>query len=212
LAVIAALVPLIDTVERELARLSQQEPWGKHMPYLIQLPGIGLVGGMPILAAVGDITGFRTAKHLVGYAGLGTRVHASGQVHRSGGITKRGRRDLRTILVEAAWAAVRSSPVWRVRFEHLSARMPAGKAIVAIARKLLVVVWPVLREQVADRQAEAEAVAKRFFRWGARYQVATQVGLSRGAFVRQQLDRVRIGQELETLSYNGKLLVLRASG
>src|SRR5690242_21766045 len=94
LAVIASLVPLIDTVERELARLSQQVPWRKQVPFLIQLPGIGLVGAMTILAAVGDITRFPTAKHLVGYAGLGTRIHASGQVHRSGGITKRGRRDL----------------------------------------------------------------------------------------------------------------------
>ena len=67
--------------------------------------------------------------------------------------------------------------------------MPAAKAIVAIARKLLVVVWHVLTEQVADRQADSEAVARRLFRWGARYQVATRVGLSRGAFVRQHLDR-----------------------
>src|ERR1051326_8982962 len=176
LAVSAALVPLIDTVERELGRLSQQDPWRKHVPFLIQLPGIGLVGAMTILAAVGDVTRFRTAKHLVGYAGLGTRVHASGQVHRAGGITKRGRRDLRTILVEAAWAAVRSSPVWRMRFEQLQARMPAGKALVAIARKLLVVVWHVLAEHVADRQANAEAVARRFFRWGARYRVAAPGG------------------------------------
>jgi hypothetical protein len=211
-AVIAALVPLIATVERELARLSQQEPWRKHRPFLIQLPGIGLVGAMTILAAVGDITRFRTARHLVGSAGLGTRVHASGQVHRSGGMTKRGRRDLRTILVEAAWAAVRSAPVWRARFEQVQARMPAGKALVAIARKLLVVVWQVLTAHMADRQADVEAVAKRSFRWGARYQVATQVGLSRGAFVRQQLDRVHLGRELESITYNGKVLILGLVG
>lgn len=211
-AVIATLGSLIETVERELAHLSQQDPWSGHVPFLIQLPGIGLVGAMTILAAIGDITRFHTAKHLVGYAGLGTRIHASGQVHRSGGITKRGRTDLRTILVEAAWAAVRSSAVWRARFEHLTTRMPAGKAIVAIARKLLVVVWHVLTEQVVDRQADTEEVARRFFRWGARYQVATQVGLSRGSFVRKQLDQLRIGQELEQLPYNGKMIILGAFG
>jgi hypothetical protein len=167
---------------------------------------------MTILAAVGEIRRFSTAKHLVGYAGLGTRVHASGQVHHAGGITKRGRIDLRTVLVEAAWAAVRSSPVWRRRFEQLSARMPAGKAIVAIARKLLVVVWQVLAKPMADRQAAATAVACRFFRWGARYQLATLQGMSRGAFVREQLDRLNIGHELEQVTYNGRRLMLRASG
>ena len=46
------------------------------------LPGIGVSGAMTVLAAIGDIPRFASAQHLVGYAGLGTRVPASGQVHR----------------------------------------------------------------------------------------------------------------------------------
>ena len=119
-AVIATLGSLIETVERELAQLSQQDPWSEHVPFLIQLPGIGLVGAMTILAAIGDITRFQTAKHLVGYAGLGTRIHASGPgaslrrhyqtrangpAHDHGG-SRLGCRPL--------------SAVWRARFEQLT--------------------------------------------------------------------------------------------
>jgi transposase len=65
---------------------------------------------MTILAAVGDIARFPTSKQLVGEASLGTRIHASGQVQCSGGITKEGRSELRIAMVEAAWVAVEHHP------------------------------------------------------------------------------------------------------
>jgi transposase len=148
----------------------------------------------------------------VGYAGLGTRVHSSGQLHRSGSITKRGRTDLRTILIEAAWTAIRTAPWWRTRYAHLTARMPPSKAIVAIARKLLVVLWHVLSARVADQHAEVEAVARWLLRWGTHHAVATQAGLSRLAFVHQHLERLGMAQALRYLLYNGKLLDFQASG
>ena len=103
----------IAEVEQELARLSTVAPWAAHVPFLIQLPGIGLLTAMVILAAVGDITRFPHAKNLVGYAGLGTYVHDSGKTHRHGGITKHGRADLRHAMVEAAWASPRAQPSGR---------------------------------------------------------------------------------------------------
>jgi transposase len=67
------------------------EPWSKQVPFLLQLPGLGVLSAMTILSAIGDIARFPSAKYLVGYAGLGARIHASGQVQRTGGITKEGR-------------------------------------------------------------------------------------------------------------------------
>ena len=139
---------------------------------------------MTVLASIGDITRFASAKRLVGYAGLGARIHASGQVQRSGSSTKSGRTELRTVLVEAAWTSVRTSRGFRARFVALTARMPATKAIVAIARKLLVVIWHVLSKRAADRQADSVAMARRLFRSWAAHRLATQRGLGRGAFVR----------------------------
>ncbi|MBI1877901.1 MAG: IS110 family transposase, partial [Chloroflexi bacterium] len=138
------LAPLIQEVEAEIERWSITEPWVDQVPYLLQLPGIGLLTAMTILSAIGQIERFPTAKKLVGYAGLGTRVHASGQTHRSGGITKQGRKELRASLIEAAWVAVRYNQHWREQFEALAFRIGRQRAIVAIARKLLVVIWYVL--------------------------------------------------------------------
>jgi transposase len=82
------LSPLIQEVETEIERLSLAEPWVEQVPYLLQLPGIGLLTAMTVLSAIGDIRRFPSAKKLVGYAGLGAKVHSSGQTHRTGGITK----------------------------------------------------------------------------------------------------------------------------
>lgn len=198
LGLLEYLAPLIAEVEAQLAQLSIREPWHSSCAFLIQLPGIGLVTAMTILAAVGQIERFPTAKKLVGYSGLGSRIYATGQTQRTGGITKQGRRELRLVMVEAAWIAVRHQPYWRKQFEQLSARRGKHKAIVAIARKLLVVVWNVLRLQVADRQAEVAAVARSFYRWSDRHQLAKQLNLSRAEFVRREL--VRLGLEQQVVS------------
>jgi transposase len=160
------LTPLIAAVEAELARLSVVEPWAAQVPYLLQLPGIGLISAMTLLAAIGDIARFPAAKHLVGYSGLGAGVHASGQIHHSGPITKQGRREIRAVMVEAAWVAIAHHPHWQREFERLAPRIGRGKAVVAIARKLLVVVWYVLSGQVADTHADEAAVARKYFTWG----------------------------------------------
>jgi len=123
LAALAQVEQHLTDVDVELNRLSTSEPWASSMPYLVQLPGLGLITALTVLAAVGDVTRFETAKQLVGYAGLGASVHDSGQTHRTGRITKTGRRDLRHVLVEAAWAAVEHHPYWKVEFARLARRM-----------------------------------------------------------------------------------------
>ncbi len=174
----------------------------------MQLPGVGVLTAMVLLAAIGDIQRFPQAKHLVGYSGLGASVHASGQTYRTGGITKQGRRELRAALVEAAWAAVEHSTYWRPVFERLAKRIGRQKAIVAIARKLLVVVWHVLTEHQRDRHGDVEQVARKFMNWATQQRTATRQGLSRPAFVRQQLDQVGLGTRLEAFEYNGQRYVL----
>ncbi|RLC64171.1 MAG: IS110 family transposase, partial [Chloroflexi bacterium] len=120
---------------------------------------------MTALSVIGDITRFPTAKHLVGYAGPGASVHDSGKTHRTGRITKQGRRELRWVLVQAAWVAVNTHPHRKEQYERLRRRKPTDKAIVAIACKLLVVVWHVLTECVADRRADEDMVAFKLMMW-----------------------------------------------
>ena len=187
------LVPLIAEVETELHRLSLADPWSELMPYLVQLPGIGLLTAMTVLAAIGDITRFPTTKKLVGYAGLGARIHSSGETHYTGGITKQGRRELRTVLIEAAWVAVRYNPFWQAQFERLVARKEPNKAI---ARMLLVVIWHVLYQHVADRHANPEKVAAYFLQWARQINAPSQFGVRTATFARQQLDKLGLGRDL----------------
>jgi transposase len=134
----------------------------ERVPLLAQLPGIGILTALTILAAIGVIERFEDAKHLVGYAGLGTRVHDSGQVHQNGRITKAGRKDLRRAMVNAANVAAQRHPFWQKEFARLEVRLGRSKAIVAIARKLLVAVWHILTYGEADRHADERKVAASF--------------------------------------------------
>jgi transposase len=199
------LIAAIDDVEHQLAQLSVSDQWCDQVVCLLQLSGIGLLNAMTILSAIGDITRFANPKKLAGYSGLGVRVYSSGDTHRSGRITKAGRPELRTAMIEAAWVAVQRDLYWQQRFDALAVRRGKGRAIVAIARKLLVVVWHVLSKREADRHADLQAVARRLMRWGAYNRVASSLGLKRTAFVRRELDRLQIGQSLETLRFSGRL-------
>lgn len=188
-------------VEVELNRLSTTEPWVGPMPYLMQLPGLGLITALTVLAAIGDVTRFETAKKLVGYAGLGASVHDSGQIHRTGRITKTGRRDLRHILVEAAWAAVEHHPYWKTEFARLTRRMDENKAIVAVARRLLVAIWHVLTERAADKHAEPQMVATKLMRWSWELTDEQRGGLTTRQFIRFQLMKLKLGEDLTHFKY-----------
>jgi len=149
---------------------------------------------------------------LVGYAGLGTRVHDSGKSHNSGRITKTGRRDLRRSMVNAANHAIEHHPHWKKEFERLEPHLGRSKAVVAIARKLLVAVWHVLSEKAADRFADPANVARSFFTYAYRVGVRNlPEGRSALSFTREQLDRLGIGQDLLEIPWGSKPHKLPAS-
>ena len=200
LSVLDSLEPLIKQVEAELVRQSTLAPWADRAAFLVQLPGIGVHNAMLLLAAIGDIERFHAPHKLVGYAGLGARVHSSGEEHYGGRITKQGRRDIRSTMVEAAWRAVGSHPYWKEVFDRLAVRVGRPKAIVAIARKLLVVVWHVLTKQVADREAVPEQVAGKFLEWSWKLGRVNRAGLSSGAFIRRELRRLQLGDNVTVIT------------
>ena len=178
----------------------EQEPIGR----LLHLPGFGVVTAVTVWAAIGDIRRFAEPKYLVGYAGLGTRVHDSGMTMRSGKITKAGRRDLRTVLIEAAQAAASSHPHWQAELTRLEPRLGHNKAIVAIARKLLIAVWHVLAQKQTDRFVEPEKVSQKLLRFAYDVGKRNRAGLSAAQFVRQRLDALQIGQELTSIAWGSK--------
>lgn len=160
LVLLAEVEKLKMAVDEELQRQSTSSQWGKQAVQLMQLPGVGFVVAMTVLAAIGDISRFENAKQLVGYAGIGAGVHDSGKTHKDKKITKKGRRELRWAMVEAAWRAVRMSPFWKAEYEkHLKRMRKPNQAIVVIARKLLVAIWHVLSKEETDIHASEEDLA-----------------------------------------------------
>jgi transposase len=196
LATLDQVVEQLGEIDNELRRLSCAEPWSDVVPYLLHLPGVGLIVAMTILAAIGDVTRFPTSKKLVGYSGLAAGVHDSGQTHRTGHITKEGRKELRYVLVEAAWHAVETNDFWKAEFERLCRRMEKNKAIVAIARQLLVVIWHVLTERAADQHANPDMVAFKLMTWSWKLSDEQRGGLTTRQFVRYQLLRLGLGHDL----------------
>lgn len=212
LSLLDTLTPLIEQVETTLRQRSVREPWVNHVPLLVQQTGIGVLTAMIVLAAIGDIQRFERAPQLVGYAGLGSTVHDSGETHTHGGITKQGRRDLRTAMVEAAWVAVVHNPYWKARFERLSKRLGRSQAIVAIARLMLVALWHMWHDGQSDCHGEATAIARKMMTWAEQGGRAMRPGLTAAQFVRLQLDRLGVGQDLTELKYGNRLYSLPASG
>jgi len=196
-------------LEETLAALAAQD---ERVLLLIQLPGIGLIVAVTLLAAIGDISRFPTAKKLVGYSGIGSRVHDSGLSRRTGRMTKAGRRDIRAAMIEAAHVASRTHPHWKAELARLEPRIGHNKAIVAIARKLLVTVWHVLTAGCADRFAEPDRVARKLLRHAYRLGKTNRPdGQTAAEYVRQQLDRVGIGADMTTIRVGSKTILLPPS-
>lgn len=183
-------------IDEEIARLSRTPEWEPQVRLLLQLPGFGTLTAMTILGAIGNISRFEAAKKLVGYAGLGASIRASGGKTQTGSITKSGRKDLRRALIHAAHMAARSHPHWQRRYQELCCRMPKQKAIVAIARKLLVVIWHVLTKGEVDQHSSPKRIGYRMAIWYWGLPKVHKEGFSRAQFVRWQLMQLGIGHNL----------------
>jgi transposase len=116
------------------------------------IPGVGAVTIEVVLSELGDITRFRNSKTVSAYAGLAPIVRQSGgKKAKELAITKEGSGLLRWVLVEASWRAVRTSPKWKRAFERISKRAGGKRAIVAVARKLLCVIYAMLKTMTPYR-------------------------------------------------------------
>jgi len=194
----------IGRIGKEVAKMSHQKPWADSMTYLMQLPGFGVITGMTVLAAIGEIQRFESARHLASYSGLTPGLEQSGTKYREKGVTKEGRKELRWAMVEAAQRAVKSDPVWKTRFLEMQKRMHRNQAIVAIARRLLELVWYVLTRRQPYRHFSQERIAYKYLTWAWQMDEAARDGLTRQQFTRYYLMRLGIGHDLTRIALNPK--------
>jgi transposase len=133
LALIDALDPVVARLERDLRARAKPDP---RVTALTALPGVGWITAMTLVAEIGDISRFATARKLCAWAGLTPQVRNSDRTVRHGHITKQGSAAVRWVLTEAAQRAKTQPPFTRFYAECVHRR---GKQIatVAVARKLL---------------------------------------------------------------------------
>jgi transposase len=114
---------------------------------LTSIKGIGPLSGSILLSVIGDIHDLEDEGKLAAYFGIVPRVSNSNETAHSGRITKRGSKLGRTALVQCALIAQRYSPYLKRYYEKIKGRRGTGKAIIALARKLLGIIYRTLKNQ-----------------------------------------------------------------
>jgi transposase len=140
------------------ARLDELGRADARVRLLDSMPGLGPRTAEAVVAHLDDPKRFRSGRQVAAYGGLVPRQYQSGEDDRRGRITKRGPAVLRKLLVQCAWAMLRYNRWARSVFERLSrGRARRKQAVVALARKVLVRCWAMLRDGAAWRADPAPA-------------------------------------------------------
>jgi len=137
----AAIEPLDQAVEQEARARAEAVRLMTH-------PGVGPVVSLAYVLTLGPVERFPNRRKLVSYLGLNPREHSSGGRQRLGAISKQGNSMMRWLLVEAAQTAARHDPELRRAYQRLKFRRVSGVAKVAIARRLAVRLYWMLRARV----------------------------------------------------------------
>jgi transposase len=145
LAVIDGLAPAIDRIDGELRAHAKADP---RVKTLTTLPGVGQFTALVMVAEIGDISRFGSARKLASWAGLTPMVRGSDRTVRHGHISKQGSAWLRWVLNQAAQTAKRS-PEFAATYAAIAKRRGKKIATIAIARKLLTRAWHLLNEMQA---------------------------------------------------------------
>ena len=136
----------------------------EQVKLLMTLPGVSITVAQTLLAALGDITRFRDGAHAASYLGLVPRTHQSASRCYQGPITKQGHRQARSLLVQAAQHARTHPGPLGASFRKLAKRRGYNKAVVATARKLVVIAWHMLTANEPYRYARPQTVEKKLER------------------------------------------------
>jgi len=143
LELLTALGAEIRATEKWLERATQGD---RRVELLLTIPGLGALLAAVVALEIDQIARFESPAKLAAYAGLVPTTYSSGGHTFHGGLIAQSNKWLRWALVEAAWVAVRLDPYFRTHFANRRAHKPAQSAIIATARRLLEVVWHVLKE------------------------------------------------------------------
>lgn len=133
---------------KEIEHSIQLDPEQERMvKILCTMPGIGRLGAVILLSEIGDVQRFKSPKALCNWAGLTPRVRSSDKIIRHGRISKQGPVLVRATMTRAATVASRYSKRWYKIHENISRHAGRKVAKVAVARRLLTVIYFMLKRQ-----------------------------------------------------------------
>lgn len=139
---------VLDRVEGRLDALGEKD---KRVRRLRTIPGVGVRLAEMVVAVIDDPHRFKNGKQVASYLGLTPRQYQSGTMDRQGRISGHGHKNLRSLLVEVAWLGRMYNPWMRELYDRVCRGSSARKkiAIVAVARRLLICCWAMLRDETS---------------------------------------------------------------
>lgn len=151
---------LIDPVEQKLEVLAQADT---RVARLRTIPGVGPRLAEVVVAMIDDPKRFKNAKQVGAYAGLVPKQYESGTMSRQGRITGQGNKLLRALLVEVSWLMRRHNSHFRAVFDRVCRQSKTRRKIaaIAVARRLLICCWAMLRDGNDWRAPDPVTLASR---------------------------------------------------
>ncbi len=165
---VQSLLNILDTLNKELQALTKEvvsvASTNENVKLLQTIDGVGPITALAFKAEVDDPNRFVDSKDVAAYIGLTPSQYSSGEVHRQGGISKKGSKRTRYLLVEAASALLTRCKIWsKIKAWGMKLQKKKGtrKATVAIARKLAVIMHKMLvtRKPFERSPGKKEAIA-----------------------------------------------------
>jgi transposase len=153
----AAFTDQLKTLDKTIAQLAKTSRYAKAFRKLKLLSGVGTLTAMVFLTEIGDLNRFANRRQLAAYLGLAPAAFESGdRDDRKGRITRQGPSQLRHVLCQAAWAAIRCSEKWKGTYERIKRGTPKRSkiAIVAVMRQLGIAMWQTARSPDIDQLIE----------------------------------------------------------
>lgn len=121
-----------------IKKLSETLRYRDKVKILSTIPGVGILVAMELLLELQDVRRFQKADQLAAYVGLTPSQYSSADKVRMGRITCIGKKALRAMLIQASWQLIRKDGVMREKYDKIKVRSGGKRAIVAIARTLLI--------------------------------------------------------------------------
>ncbi len=147
-AAFESLTHSIRDLNKEITQYERQDPRSAR---LRTIPRVGQIAAMTFLAAVDDVHRFPSSRKLVGYSGLAPSVRSSGERTEYGAITRQGRSELRAVFVQVAHGVAidkrRSTHALRKWFAQVAKKRGKRTALVALARRMLVIAYRLLKDE-----------------------------------------------------------------